>query len=92
MNEDNKKLCRTCAWWNGCEKTARSESGATCCYDNAGRIKMAEQWCRYHSFTTGWEEEKPKRPDSEYVQFLERLRTGPPLDDEEELAENGQDG
>lgn len=79
MNEDEERLCKTCAWW---DKDKFTVSIATCCYDNKGRKTRAGAWCRNHSFTTGWEE-APKRMDSDYVQFLERLRKGPPLEDDE---------
>lgn len=79
MSEDKRRVCGTCAWW-AVENVLTGEGN--CCYDPVEVRKWAVQWCRHHSLTTGWEE-APKRKDSDYVQFLERLRTGPPLEDDE---------
>lgn len=88
MSEDKKRVCGTCAWWERYDPMIAGiepdRPAGDCCYDPAEVQKGGGEWCRHHSFTTGWEKEKRKRPDTEYVQFLERMRKGPPPEEDED--------
>lgn len=97
MGEDKKRVCGTCAWWD--KAIIRGEGlchvSSPIMTEGTKRwpITAEYDWCRHHSFKAVWEDDSQVttseahvklREDSEYVQFLEQLRTGPPLEEEKE--------
>ena len=55
-----ERRCKTCCWWQG---GTEDDMYGECWLEPTIQLKRPDQFCRHHSFTTGWLEDDEKTED-----------------------------